>query len=124
MQRLRRKTDGQLGFLTEVDGEKRVRLDRGVKVGADQSTVVYREQEWVPDREVGPNPYQVARLLYAIDREYRMTLGGEYTVPEWTRLDERSRVRGFVLPESATGLRRALHEAVKAALVGTALVGK
>lgn len=116
MQRLRRKTDGQLGFLVEVDGEKRVRLDRGVKVGADQSTVLYREQEWVPDREVGPNQYQIARLLYAIDREWRMTLGGEYSVPEWVRLDERARVRGFTLPETASGLRRALHDAVKAAL--------
>lgn len=116
MQRVRRRGDGQLGFIVEQDGATWVRLDRGQKANSDQSLIPYREAEWEADRQLAPNQHQVARLCYAIDREWRLTMGGEYGVPEWRSLDERKRAGGFRLPEDAHPSRKRLNEAVRKAL--------
>jgi hypothetical protein len=116
VQRVRRRIDGQLGFVVEEAGKKFVRLDRGTKANSDQSLIPYRETDWEPDREPKPNQHQIARLCYAIDREWRMTLGGEYGVPEWRNLRDEARAAGFRLPENAHPARRRLNEAVRKAL--------
>lgn len=112
-QRLRRVGDGQVGFLVEDQGTLRVRLDRGK---ADKSTVPYRENEWTEDSEPPPNAFQVARLQYAVDREWRLTLGGEFNVPQWRDLKDSQRTGGFKLPEGAHPTRRRLYEAVRKVL--------
>jgi hypothetical protein len=117
VQRVRRRVDGQLGFVVESEGgQKYVRLDRGNKTNSDHSLIPYRETDWAEDREPKPNQHQIARLCYALDREWRMTLGGEYGVPEWRNLRDEARAAGFRLPENAHPARRRLYEAVRKAL--------
>jgi hypothetical protein len=89
-QRLRRRTDHQIGFLVEEDGEQRIRLDRGTTKQSDQSTFPYKPGEWEPAPRVPLDPGQVARCLYDFDRAYRISRGN-YSVPEWNSLREETK---------------------------------
>lgn len=109
-QRLRRVSDGQAGFLVEDQGAIRVRLDRGK---SDPTTIPFREHEWLEDSEPPPNAFQIARLQYALDREWRLTLGGEFNVPQWRDLKDSQRTGGFKLPAGAHPMRKRLYEAVR-----------
>jgi hypothetical protein len=108
-QRVRRTTDGQLGFLIEEDGKQRVKLDR--RTG---ETVPYHPTTWVPDVAPRLNEAQLSRILYGADRELRIARG-EYSVLEWTRMHERDRV-GWKLPETADATRQAMSKAIRQVL--------
>jgi hypothetical protein len=117
-QRLRRVTDGQRGFLV-IDPEtqrKSVRLDRGTKLGTDQSTVPYSVHAWEEDVEVKLTPDQIRRVAYAADRELRI-VRGEYSVKQWIDLKDQERV-GWRLPADADALRVALNSDVTMRLAG------
>lgn len=117
-QRLRRVTDGQVGFLVVDQETKRrsVRLDRGTRLGTDQSLVPYSEHAWEPDQEPRFAPEQIRRICYAADREYRITKG-EYHVKAWVDLKDQERI-GWKLPADAHAARKRLFKAVERALAG------
>lgn len=97
-QRLRRGLDGQVGFLViDEAGKKRVRLDRGTKLGTDQSTVPYSEHVWVPDEAPKITKDQIRRVFYAAVRELRI-VRGEYSVKQWIDLRDEDRI-GWKLSE-------------------------
>ena len=116
-QRLRRVTDGQVGFYALDDqGKKCVRLDRGTKLGTDQTLVPYSEHAWEPDQVPRLSKDQIRRVCYAADRELRI-VKGEYSVKQWIDLTDTERV-GWHLPREADAARKALLEAVLGALAG------
>jgi hypothetical protein len=92
-QRLRRVTDGQIGFLVVDPETKRrsVRLDRGTKLGTDQSTVPYSEHAWEQDHAPKLSADQIRRVCYAADRELRI-VRGEYSVKQWIDLKDQERI--------------------------------
>lgn len=117
-QRLRRVTDGQVGFLV-VDQETKkrsVRLDRGTRLGTDQSLVPFSEHAWEADYEPRFTPEQIRRICYAADREYRITKG-EYHVKPWVDLRDHERI-SWRLPENAIPARGRLMTAIMEALAG------
>lgn len=114
MQRLRRLSDHQIGFLVEVEGEKRVRLDRGTHKQADTSTIPYRPEQWevAPKREF--TSLQIARTCYDADRAYRLQCGN-YGVPEWKALREEAQ-RAWMNPPADDPVRTRLYEAITAVM--------
>lgn len=115
-QRLRRVTDGQVGFLAldEVTKQRRVRLDRGTKLGTDQSTVPYSEHLWEPDTAPKLSQDQIRRVCYAADRELRI-VRGEYSVKQWIDLRDQERV-GWAPPKDAAAVRKQVFAAIGEAL--------
>jgi len=116
-QRLRRVTDGQIGFLVlDEAGKKRVRLDRGTKLGTDQSTIPYSEHAWEPDQAPRLTADQILRVCYAADRELRI-VRGEYSVKPWIDLKDAERI-GWRMPKDADSQRSEAIEALAAKLAG------
>lgn len=110
----RRKTDGQLGFMVEVDGKEVIRLDRPSEPGAVER---FSDQRWEPvsvDRPV--NRSQVARIAFAADRALclMLALHGEAR-KEWVGLSDKERI-AFVQggPPADPPLRRELYQAIVA----------
>lgn len=106
--RLRRRTDHQIAFLVEMDGEQRVRLDRGTRKTSDTSTIPYKAEEWEPAPKRVFTALQVARCCYDADRAYRITCG-DYGVPEWKALREDVQRAWMSPPDSSDPVRLGLY---------------
>lgn len=114
-QRVRSTTDGQVGYIVEVEGAGLgVRLDRR----AENRVVPFNPQTWVSDVKPPLGPMQVAQVAYAADRQLRHARG-EYAVKEWMTVTEANRLE-FAKngPPKSDGERRRLYEAVIAAVKG------
>lgn len=97
-QRVRSTSDGQIGFVCEVDtGGLGVRLDRGTRFNAEQRIVPYHPQQWTTDDSPKLSKVQAARVCYEADRALR-TVRGEYGIKEWNSLSESARIAWLKAP--------------------------
>lgn len=87
--RVRRKSDGQLGFLVDIKGARAVRLDRGTHIMAESRVVPYDANDWEHDKGPRLSPLGVARVCYDADRALRLARG-EYGITEWISLQSKS----------------------------------
>ncbi len=115
-QRMRRRNDGQLGFVVERPaddgGGLGIQLDRR----AEKIVFPYSTQLWAVDEGTRLTPSHVARIAYAADRELRMARG-EYGVKEWTAVPEKERMSWMArLPAGADAERVKTYAAIRGAL--------
>lgn len=109
----KRKSDGQLGYMTEVNGREMIRLDRP----NDPTAVVPYSEDWDPvssDRPI--SKHQVAKIAFAADRALCLVLAKHAEAKEeWVGLTDAKRLK-FVKegPPADPPLRRELYEAIVA----------
>lgn len=115
-QRMRRRNDGQLGFVVEraedEGGGLGIQLDRK----AEKIVFPYSDQLWAVDEGSRLTPSHIARIAYAADRELRQARG-EYGTKEYATLPEKERM-GWLhsIPPGADAERVKLYAAVRGAL--------
>lgn len=116
-QRLRRASDGQLGFLIEEDGKHLVKLDRR----AEKLVEPYTPHRWLVDETARLTQHHIAVISYAADRQLREARG-EYGCKEFRALPENDRIEWMKHgpPKDADVERWTLWHAVKQALAGGA----
>ncbi len=115
-QRMRRLSDGQLGFVVERSDEDGggigIQLDRR----AEKIVFPYSAHLWKVDEGSRLTPMHVARVAYAADRELRQARG-EYGVKEFAALPEKERMAWMQrMPLPADPERLKLYAAVRGAL--------
>lgn len=111
-QRVRSRSDGQLGFVVEHEGQKMVRLDRGQRIGAEIRLVPYDENQWQPAPRDKLAAMGVARVAYDADRALRLARG-QYGIPNWIDLRDQGRSWLNGPPGDADDERKALYVAIK-----------
>lgn len=109
----KRVSDGQLGWMVEVNGKDVIRLDRG----KSEELVPYRDSIWQPvDSDRPVTRQQVARIAFDADRQLcrQLALHGEARI-EWASLTDKARI-SFVKdgPPADPPMRRKFYEHIMA----------
>jgi hypothetical protein len=107
----RHYTTGDKAYLVTREGKQHIKYDRPY----DQSTMLFRKEEWVPDEH--PEPFSIGQTIqvaYATDRALCGMLGMHVEAKkQWASLSERERANFMLNGPKEPAIRAQVYKALK-----------